>query len=113
MTPRLPAHIEISGLIRTVSNAGGFATVLSKGEKDAGTLLIICCENGTNARFYERMPRADGTRGWMLSKAQDSENPHEFGEYCQRRGDQDPDCWIVELDIADAERFIDMKPPLD
>lgn len=103
---RLPAHLEVSGLIRAVDAAGGFATVISKGERDAGTLLVICCENGTNARLYERMPQLDGTRKWNLSKTQDIENPHEFTDYCQRRASQDPDTWIVELDIADGERFI-------
>jgi len=27
-------------------------------------------------------------------------------DYCQRRASQDLDTWIVELDIADGERFI-------
>ncbi len=106
MDGRLPAHLEASGLIRAVDAAGGFATVIAKGERDAGTLLLVCCENGTNARLYERMPHPDGTRKWTLVKRQDPENPHEFTEYCDRRKRQDPDVWIVELDIADAERFI-------
>ncbi len=103
---RLPAHLEISGLIRAVDAAGGFATVISKGERDAGTILVICCENGTNARLYERMPQLDGTRKWTLSKTQDVEKKHEFADYCQRRASQDPDTWILELDVADGERFI-------
>lgn len=94
-------------MIRAVGAAGGFATVLAKGERDAGTILVICCENGANQRAWERMPRADGTRGWALSKAQDPEDPQEFAEYCDRRRRQDSDLWIVELDIAEAERFID------
>lgn len=106
MEPRLPAHIQISGLIRSVQAAGGFAMVIAKGERDAGTLLILCCENGTKLRAYERMPQADGTRKWVLSKTQDPENTTEFSEYCDRRKRQDPDLWIVELDIADGERFI-------
>jgi hypothetical protein len=103
---RLPAHIEAGGLIRAVEAAGGFGMVIAKGERDAGTLLIVCCENGTNARLYERMPQPDGTRTWSLAKAQDPENPHDFAEYCDRRKRQDPDLWIVELYIANAERFI-------
>ena len=106
MEPRLPAHIQVSGLLRTVQAAGGFATVIAKGERDAGTLLILCCENGTKLRAYERMPQADGTRKWALSKTQDPDNMQEFTDYCDRRKRQDPDLWIVELDIADAERFI-------
>ena len=106
MDERLPAHLEISGLIRAVDAAGGFATVIEKGERDAGTILVICCENGANARLYERMPQLDGSRKWTLSKAQDPENPREFSEYCERRKRQDADLWLIELDIADGERFI-------
>ena len=52
------------------------------------------------------MPQPDGNRAWVLSRQQDTENPYEFWDYCKRRGEQDRDLWIVELDIPDAERFI-------
>jgi hypothetical protein len=106
---RIPAHLEVSGLIRAVEAAGGFATVIAKGERDAGTLLIICCENDTNVRLFERMPQLDGSRAWTLSKSQNPENKVEFTEYWQRRRQQDGDLWIVELDIANAERFIGLS----
>ncbi|MCB2066903.1 MAG: DUF1491 family protein [Erythrobacter sp.] len=105
---RLPAHLEVSALIRAVDAAGGFATVIAKGEREAGTLLVICCHKDTPARAYERMPQLDGTRKWVLSKSQDLENPHEFSEWYMRRSRQDDDLWVLELDIANAERFIDV-----
>ena len=108
MDGRIPAHLEVAGLIRAVEAAGGFASVLARGERDAGTLLVVCCEKGANAAAYERMPQPDGTRAWSLSRVQDSENPKEFWDYCDRRKRQDSDLWIVELDIARAERFIDL-----
>lgn len=106
MEARLPAHLEVSGLIRSVSAEGGFATVLHKGERDAGTILVVLTENGANARLYERMPQLDGTRKWTCSRRQDPQNMQEFSEYLGRRGEQDPDLWIVELDVAKGERFI-------
>ncbi|MBT2135279.1 DUF1491 family protein [Croceibacterium sp. LX-88] len=106
MEARLPAHIEVSGLIRSVEAAGGFATVIARGERDAGTLLVICCANGSPAKAYERMPLPDGTRAWTLTRTQAPETPQEFWDYCDRRKQQDGDLWIVELDIADGERFI-------
>lgn len=109
MEGRLPAHVEISGLIRAVDAQGGFATVIEKGERDAGTILVICCENGTNSRLYERMPQLDGSRKWTLVREQDPENPMDFSDYCARRKRQDGDVWIIELDIADAERFIGLS----
>jgi hypothetical protein len=103
---RIPAHLEVAALIRAVGAAGGFATVVAKGERDAGTLLVVCGEKGGNAAAFERMPQADGTRAWTLARRQDAENPQEFWDYCDKRRRQDDDLWIVELDIADAQRFI-------
>ncbi len=113
MSARLPAHLEVAGLLRAVEAAGGFATVIAKGERDAGTILVTCCENGKNCRAYERMPRPDGTRGWILARAENAENPLEFGAYLDRRRRQDGDLWIVELDIPNAERFIDSAGTLN
>ncbi len=106
MDDRLPAHAEVSALIRAVGAQGGFGMVIKKGERDAGTLLIICCENGTNLRAFERMPQLDGTRKWVLSKEEDPENPQDFSDYCKRRKRQDDDLWIVELDVPNAEQFL-------
>lgn len=111
MDGRLPAHLEISGLIRSVQAEGGFAAVLEKGEREAGTILIVTTENGTNTRVFERMPGLDGSRNWSCSKQQDPENKEIFNQYLDRRKYQDPDLWIVELDIANAERFIGASAP--
>ncbi|NCU10822.1 MAG: DUF1491 family protein [Sphingomonadaceae bacterium] len=106
MSARLPAHLEVAGLIRATQAAGGFAAVLHKGERDAGTVVVILTDKGGNARLFERVPDASGHRIWTCTRRQDHENPTEFDNYLTRRHDQDPDLWIVELDIADGERFI-------
>ena len=103
---RLPTHLEVSGLIRRVQAAGGFATVLRKGERDAGSLAIVLSHSGTTASLWERLPQLDGRRKFVASRTQDPDNPHEFGDYIDRRTRQDSDLWILELDVADAERFI-------
>ena len=106
--PRLPARVEVTGLIRAVEAAGGFATVIAAGERDAGTLLVVCCASGRPAAAYERMPQPDGRRTWALSRQQDTENSNEFWDYLDRRKHQDGDLWIVELDVPNGERFIDI-----
>lgn len=113
MSARLPAHIEVAGLLRQVQNAGGFAMVLAKGEPESGSLLVICCHNGGKARAYERMPDyaagAAGGRVWQLARHdQDGRNPP-LSEWLTRRQEQDPDLWIIELDIVDGERFIGLS----
>ncbi|OGS54829.1 MAG: hypothetical protein A3J40_10745 [Erythrobacter sp. RIFCSPHIGHO2_12_FULL_63_10] len=106
MEGRLPAHTEVSGLIRMIEAAGGFASVLAKGEKDAGTVLILTMYRGEGAVLFERMPQLDGSRPFIAAKRQNDENPREISEYLERRKRQDPDLWVIEADIADPERFI-------
>lgn len=106
MDARLPAHLEVAGLLRTVSQAGGFAAVLTKGERDAGTILVVCAEKGRNRRLFERMPSLEGPPIWSGIRAEDAENEAEFDHYLNRRKTQDPELWIIELDIANGERFI-------
>lgn len=106
MDARLPAHLEVSALIRQVDAEGGFAAVLKRGERDAGTIMVVMTERGGQSRVYERMPQLDGTRAWHCALLQDPDDPAAFTDYLERRGRQDPDLWIVELDIAQAERFI-------
>lgn len=108
MEARLPAHLEVSGLIRRVEAEGGFGMVLSKGERDAGTIMVVLTHRGDQSRAYERMPQLDGTRAWTLSKRQDADDPLAFSDFLDRRGRQDPDLWVVELDIAEGERFLDL-----
>lgn len=106
MEARLPAHLEVSALIRAVEAAGGFATVIARGERDAGTILILTVDRCGSGTLYERMPHLDGTRQYHAAKQQTPENKQEFDEYVRRRSVQDGDCWIVELDVPNPERFI-------
>jgi hypothetical protein len=110
MSERLPAHLEVSSMIRLAESNGGFAMVLHKGERDAGTILIISMFRGADMRLFERMPQLDGTRPFVLTKNQDTEKPREFDDYIARRRSQDPDIWVLEVDIDDPERFIALLP---
>lgn len=106
MSQRLPAHLEVSAILRLAESLGGFATVLAKGERDAGTILLVTTYRGEAARLYERMPALDGSRSFVTTKSEDPENPQDFSEYLARRRRQDGDIWQIEVDIADPERFI-------
>lgn len=80
--------------------------MLTKGEREGGTIMVVLCENGTNLRAFERLPSLDGDRKWSCTKLQDPENSSDFQDYLDRRVRQDPDLWIIELDVANGERLI-------
>lgn len=103
---RLPAALEVSGLVRQTQAAGGFAMVLHKGEPDAGTILVVAVDRAGLGTLYERLPDPQGTRCWTAVRAQQADSRGDFDAYLDRRTQQDRDAWIVELTIADVERSI-------
>jgi hypothetical protein len=103
---RLPAHVEVSALMRATESAGGFAMVLHKGERDAGTILIVIVDKQGLGQLFERLPQVDGTRSWTKMQSQIPESKNDFNDYLARRSASDPDLWIIELTIADGERLI-------
>ncbi|WP_428332771.1 DUF1491 family protein [Novosphingobium sp.] len=103
---RLPAALEVAGVVRATAAAGGFAMVLHKGEPDAGVILVVGVDREGLRTLYERMPDPAGPRRWTAVRTQTAEARREFDEYLDRRKLQDPDLWLVELTIADVERSI-------
>jgi len=106
LSARLPAHLEAGAILRLAESQGGYATVLAKGERDAGTILLVTLCRGAAGVLYERMPQLDGSRSFVAAKRENADNPQEFSEYLARRRQQDQDMWLIEVDIADPERFV-------
>lgn len=104
--PRLSAEMIVQSLLRKVNQQGGFGAVLKKGDRISGSILIQCVEKGENMRLLERMPSFDNTPNWQQIWPQDTDNKQLLPEYLKRRYRFDPDIWLIELDIPDAERLI-------
>lgn len=109
MTARLATHMLVGALIRRVQEAGGFAVVLHKGDPASGIMLLQCLEKGQEIGLLERI--SDYAGGYQLlpcGPSQASLGDSETGtiaDYIARRRRSDPDLWLVELDVADAERL--------
>lgn len=97
--------MTVDALIRRVQTAGGFAVVLARGDEMAGAILLVCRDRGDAGQLLERTVDLDGSYRWTPCGPQDVESGASREGYIQRRRDSDPDLWLIELDIADAERF--------
>lgn len=105
MTSRLSSDLMVSALIRRVEAAGGHAMVLARGDRGGGAILIACAEKGRVEKLLERTLDLDGAYVWTGCGPAAPAEPQQFQDYLDRRRARDPDLWIVELDIAQAERF--------
>jgi hypothetical protein len=95
----------VSALIRRVGIEGGHAAVLTRGDPESGAILLACAEKGRVSHLIERVLDLDGRYHWAPCGPPESDDPDALPQYLARRRSRDPDIWIVELDIADAERF--------
>jgi hypothetical protein len=100
MSARLPSDLLVTAMLRRVQQAGGYATVLAKGDAQSGSVLVIGVERGADPHIWERGFGPDG-RIVLI----DSTPPGDVDEYWRRRRARDPDLWVIELDIPNSERF--------
>ncbi|NYT41646.1 DUF1491 family protein [Sphingomonas sp. R-74633] len=105
MMSRLATGVLVNALIRRAEGAGGGAMVLAKGDATAGAILLLLVERGANPRFVERGLGASGKAALIPAGPRDFADDTEVTAYWKRRRNSDSDLWVVELDIADAERF--------
>lgn len=106
MNDRLPAHLIASALIRRVDQAGGSAMVLAKGDPQSGALLILTMDRGRNPKFLERGMGQNGTVQLIAAGPDAFADSLAVTDYWQRRRRSDPDLWVIEVDVAEAERFV-------
>jgi hypothetical protein len=102
--PRVVSSVLVGALLRRAESEGGFGMVMAKGDPTAGSVLVILLERGANPRCYERLLQPDGRYAWEESRQQPVD-AQALRDFLARRRHYDPDLWIVELDIASAERF--------
>lgn len=105
MTPRLTSMMLVSALVRRADAEGGSAMVLAKGDPTSGAVLLLLLDRGANPRFVERGIGREGAPALLPSGPKDLADESEALAYWRRRRERDADLWVVELDIAGAERF--------
>lgn len=102
---RLAAGLLVNALVRRVNAAGGSAMVLARGDADAGAILVLAQERGGNPGFFERGIGPDGAPALVRSGPAEFSDDGAVSDYWQRRRSRDSDLWVIELDVAEAERF--------
>jgi hypothetical protein len=106
MAERLPAHLEAASLIRRAETDGGFGTVLKRGDPDRGSLILLLSSRGRHWACLERALSANGSYRWQQVGPAAGADAISLADWSQKRIRFDEDLWLIELDIAEPERFI-------
>ena len=103
MFTSLKTSVWAPALIRRAQVAGAYATVLYKGDPDAGAALIKVRTLDDHAALYWPVRNMDGERVW-LSKGPAAED--EIDAAISLRLDTDPDLWVIEVEDRDGRHFL-------
>lgn len=106
MTPRVRADIAVAALLAQVEGEGGFGAVLRRGDRERGDVLILVTERGILQVVMARQMDAAGAYSWTRLVDASADGSDAAERLIASRQRFDPDLWLVELDVADSERFI-------
>ena len=92
--------------MRQVHASGGTAVLIARGDQTAGAILILCAEKGQVTALCERVLSRDGSYRWANTGPENVCDDQAVRDFLSQRLNRDPDLWVVELDIVNAQRFI-------
>jgi len=98
--------VEATAILRRAASQGGFATVIKRGDADRGALILLIATRGEHRACLERALGNDDRYGWQRSGPPAGSDAATLADWSQKRVRFDEDSWLIELDIADPERFI-------
>jgi hypothetical protein len=107
LSARLPTKLRVNALVRAAQAAGDFAVVVRKGEESAGQLLLLARQRNGLIQVYNRTMNSRGDYSWTIAATAQEPDTQAVDDYLERQQRYDPDLWIVELDTANPERFVD------
>ena len=103
----LKTEIWVQALIRAVQVGGAFATVVRRGDRDAGAVMVKVSTLDGRARLYAPAQNGEGERIWLdLSAGSLGDNEREVDAYALKRGESDPDVWLVEIEDRNGRNFL-------
>jgi len=106
MGDRIKSDFWISAYRRRLEGKGGLATVIRRGDADAGQIYVILrCRSGLVA-LLSAITEHDGGRGWRVVHAFGT-SEEQISEGLSREMARDPDCWIIEAETSDHEYGIE------
>ncbi len=97
--PRLRARTWVEACLLACRSAGVMATVLARGDADAGIVLLKWRRPDGSGGVLSPFTTLAGERAWRLAiGGQAPVAEADVDVYWQRQRDRDPDLWVIEVE---------------
>lgn len=102
---RVATHVIVGAQLRRASAAGAFATVLRRGERQAGALFVLVRHDG-GLDLHAPVP-GDESGVRRVEAVLSCVDEGEIAERLTSEARFDPDHWVVEIEDAAGRTFLD------
>jgi hypothetical protein len=107
--PRLKTEIRVSAHVRRAQGAGAFATIVRRGDPDAGAVAVKVYIAKDKARLFIQSRDLDGNAVWREPFEEDegADMEMKIDVWLEKETSIDPDMWIVEIEDREGRAFLD------
>jgi hypothetical protein len=98
METRLPTELWISAHLRRLAGEGIAATVVHRGDADAGGVLVKLYLGAEGCRLLSQVSDAEGRLAWMAALKGATVSEADADAYIARQRARDSDLWVVEIE---------------
>lgn len=106
---RLPAELWIKAHIKRCIVDGIPATVVHRGEKNSGMLILKLNQRDLGVKVLSQTRDLDGALAWMPALGGKLVAEAEADAYIERAVKRDPDAWVVEIEDRDGNHPFEGK----
>jgi hypothetical protein len=106
MDARLPPHLWITAIRKRCTAAGIMATVLRRGNREAGDILLVARGRDNLCHIYTRLSSGEG---WTLVSSAAGVPDQNISQTIEKKTKFDPDLWVLEIESADLSALLDER----
>ncbi len=100
----LSTDIWVSALMRRVEQAGAFAFIARKGQRQFGSVLVKVLNLRTRDAYVLREVQTGDDTVWI--RPIETHNETDLDAYIARQFKFDPDLWVVEIEDKEGRHFL-------
>ncbi len=108
--PRVKTHLRVAAHLRRAQGAGAFATVVRRGDPDAGAVAVKVFMGRGAARLFIQSRDLDGNAVWREPLGEDQQTDEiemKIDAWLGKEVAIDPDLWVVEIEDREGRAFLD------